>query len=516
MLASMLLGLFSITAKELGKQIGMSSLSYGTNKVWILLVGESNAAQFNQVNQRLDEVLGELSRVRSSISEVKTQIDGFRADVKTDNVNQYVNKIESLYDQYMAALDSLAEAVKDGASGKAGAKAARERLTQLGTLVANSVFDNVKQIDSLLAGAGNPLFSIIHKDNITRDFLSYFCAMKSVFVRYYLVQTKAIFVMSLVAEDRTAKFVEGKKLVQKVEKMLQEQEQFLLTLIPDSVVKLVEAITAAPDSTPVSFRSAVAGRGLGFGSLQYGNIMTLVTKRIEEWRLEPMQPLTMNPKGEYSFRLRNVRSGRVLILSGSQYGAVADDDKVGRNGWKIRCASDGRFWLEFIGNYYKEAFNNDRLATRNSGSSKDNELFYSKNHDNSDAYQQFYIEPYVTAFRGADSLISHERLIPESYIESANRSHRLYYRESGNVEIVKMPEGATIWTANTGSSEPGWLIMQNDGNLVAYTTQGKPYWSSGVGCGPKELHVYQHSVLRLHDDGTVDIRLPDQQPFWKN
>ncbi|WP_186152053.1 hypothetical protein [Burkholderia gladioli] len=515
MLASILLGLFSITAKELGKTIGTSSLSYGTGKVWAALAGQTNAEEFNQVNRRLDEVLGELNRVRSSISEVKTQIDDFHADIKMDDIDRYVNQIESLYDQYMAALDSLADAAKSAAAGNAGAEEARKasirRLTKLGKRVADEVYGAVKQIDSLLSGTSNkPLFLLLHNNNIGRDFLAYFCAMKSVFIRYYLIQMKAVFIMGLVYEDKSVPFVDGKKLMRNVEDMLQGQERYLLTLIPDSVVQLVAAIAAAPEATPINFRSAIAGRSVSFGSYS-----THLPSHVEAWQLEPMAPLTMSPKAEYRFLLRNLRSGHVLILSGSQYGAVADSDMRGLMGWRIRCTPDGRFLLEFCGNYYKGAFEGNRLVTLGSGSSKDQQLHYSTQKNDSDKYQQFFIEPYVSAFRGTDKLLSYERLLPGGFIESANRSHRLRYRENGNVDVVRVADDTVIWTATTSSPEPGWLIKQVDGNFVAHTKGGKPYWASGAYGSDKELHIYQHSVLQLHDDGTVDIRLPNQPPLWK-
>lgn len=56
---------------------------------------------------------------------------------------------------------------------------------------------------------------------------------------------------------------------------------------------------------------------------------------------------------------------------------------------------------------------------------------------------------------------------------------------------------------------PHWRLLH------IYTKEGKPYWASGVAGCADELAVYQHSVLRLHDDGTVDIPLPHKPPFWK-
>jgi hypothetical protein len=404
MVAPLLMGILSITAKELGKQIGMASISSGTNKVWALLLSDSNAGQFQEVNKKLDQVLDELGKVRTAISDVKTQIDDFHVDMKMDDVDRYANQIESLYDQYMAALDALTQAVKDEAAGSAGAKTARsralQRLTELGTRITNEIYQSVKQINSLLSDTGDrSLLALVHRTNIDRDFLSYFCAMKFLFIRYYVVQVKASFIMSLVNEDPAVPFADGKKLIQNVEDMLLKQEQFLLRLVPDSVVKLVQAVAASPDSTPVHFHSALGGRGLHFGSMQYGNIMTWVGQHIEEWRLEPMQPLTLDPKHNYYFRLKHAVEGSTLVLTGSKYGAVADrGDKMG---WKIRCAADGRFWLEFVGNYMGGTFNGNRLLAKDVPQTVDSKwLYHSATRDDRDKGQQFHIKPYVSAFDG--------------------------------------------------------------------------------------------------------------------
>jgi hypothetical protein len=112
-------------------------------------------------------------------------------------------------------------------------------------------------------------------------------------------------------------------------------------------------------------------------------------------------------------------------------------------------------------------------------------------------------------------LKANEHLIPGVYLESSNRSYRLYYRENGNVEIVKMPEGMVVWRPISDTPKPGRLMLQSDGNFVAYSDQNKPYWSSDK-YFKDEQYVYQHSSLRLRDDGKIEVRVGDKEPFWTN
>jgi len=515
-----MLSLLSLAAKELAKQIGSAAVKQGSNKIWILLAGDAEGAKFDEVNRRLDQVLNELNKVRTSISEVKTQIDDFHADVKMDDVDRYANQIESLYDQYMAALDSLKNATKAEMAGDSAAALARkraiQRLTELGIRVANEIYSSVKQINSLLAETGDrSLFALVHKNNFSRDFLSYFIVMKSLFVRYYVVQSKAIFIMSLVAEDPSVYFTDGGKLVRSVEEMLDKQERFLLTLIPHSVVQLVSAIAASPDSTPIRLRSAIAGRGLHIGHMSRE---IQITNILEEWRLEPLQPLNAHHKEGFYFRVRNIRDDKLLILSGSQYRAQGDirvpGTPLSRAAWKIRCCAEGRFWLEFLSNYSGGTFNGFRLATWNCGSNKDSLIGYQEQYDDSDKYQQFYIEPFAVAYQGLDRLIHWERLNPGYFIESNSCGYRFYYRENGNFEVVGVPEGEVVWSANVECSAPGWLTMQNEGNLVAYSAKGERYWASHPD-SPEPWNA-QYNILRLHDDGALSIGTPGQRSVWRS
>jgi len=49
--------------------------------------------------------------------------------------------------------------------------------------------------------------------------------------------------------------------------------------------------------------------------------------------------------------------------------------------------------------------------------------------------------------------------------------------------------------------------MQEDGNLVIYSEDGKPLWASGT-------HGHPGAFLAVQDDGDAVIYSGDQKPLW--
>jgi hypothetical protein len=61
--------------------------------------------------------------------------------------------------------------------------------------------------------------------------------------------------------------------------------------------------------------------------------------------------------------------------------------------------------------------------------------------------------------------------------------------------------GQVVWASNTVNKDAQRLILQQDGNLVIYTTQDHPIWSSNTG----RCNNTQRGHLTLTDKGTLEL-----------
>jgi len=111
---------------------------------------------------------------------------------------------------------------------------------------------------------------------------------------------------------------------------------------------------------------------------------------------------------------------------------------------------------------------------------------------------------------GSDLLKPGEILRAGESRSSANGQYRLVYQSDGNLVVYKEGETEASWamswpteadhrnTANSATWAGGYVVMQADGNLVAYNVLG-PYWSSGTFGNPG-------AWLAVQNDGWIAIR----------
>lgn len=75
-------------------------------------------------------------------------------------------------------------------------------------------------------------------------------------------------------------------------------------------------------------------------------------------------------------------------------------------------------------------------------------------------------------------------LTPGKSIKSPNGRYMFIYQTDGNVCLYNTNGGGPLW-CSMAVHDPGVLIMQGDGNLVAYDSGGVPRWATGTnGQGP--------------------------------
>ena len=66
-----------------------------------------------------------------------------------------------------------------------------------------------------------------------------------------------------------------------------------------------------------------------------------------------------------------------------------------------------------------------------------------------------------------------------------------------------------IWSTNTPGNSGATKVFQNDGNLVIYSKDGKPLWASNTGGNPG-------ATCRLQDDGNLVITSSDGRILWSS
>ena len=104
-----------------------------------------------------------------------------------------------------------------------------------------------------------------------------------------------------------------------------------------------------------------------------------------------------------------------------------------------------------------------------------------------------------------DSLVVGERLSRGNALQSTNGLYRLVLASSTGNLVLYNAWGRAIWTADNLGAD--FLVLQPDGNLVAYRDSVVALWSdNGRGTGA--------SRVTLHDDGNVVVARSDGLPVW--
>jgi hypothetical protein len=108
------------------------------------------------------------------------------------------------------------------------------------------------------------------------------------------------------------------------------------------------------------------------------------------------------------------------------------------------------------------------------------------------------------------SLVSPDRTLPlqECLVSPNNQLYRLCHQ--GDANIVLYTGSTPLWASNTvNRATPGRFVIQGDGNLVAYSNTGWPYWASGTsgqGSGPY--------TAVMQPDGNFVLYEAGGRPLW--
>ena len=84
----------------------------------------------------------------------------------------------------------------------------------------------------------------------------------------------------------------------------------------------------------------------------------------------------------------------------------------------------------------------------------------------------------ANAALAADTLVVGQSMSAGQRLDSANGSYRFVFQTDSNLVVRRVSDSAALWASNTNGQGGSRLTLQNDGNLVLYTSSNAALWSS--------------------------------------
>jgi hypothetical protein len=105
-----------------------------------------------------------------------------------------------------------------------------------------------------------------------------------------------------------------------------------------------------------------------------------------------------------------------------------------------------------------------------------------------------------------DTLSMNQSMVPGQFIVSRNQLYKFTYQTDANIVLYRVSDGRALWAMQTVGGQYGYpagkLIMQTDGNLVAYDASGVAKWASNTwnkGTSPYRLVMQNDGNVVLYD-----------------
>ncbi|WP_459744341.1 hypothetical protein [Pseudomonas sp. 3A(2025)] len=482
-----------------------------------MLLQDHGFSEPHRVSEMLERRLAKLDRARLRIEQVRRQADLYRLDLSKYQIAPALHNIESIYREYDSLIARLLAGIREQAAG--GLQGAADRVLALGRLgclasrIVSEVGADLKKLQMLLSNNYRQYFlEDFFQDQSRRDFVSFFYAMKFSYVRFYLAQVKAQFLLRMVDRDPCTPFRLTRELENfqtELEKQQREFTHWLPEQVENLLLELAQEHQGMAGGAAVSLHSALEGEGFR----PDGNKGTYMTEQLQEWRLEPIEPLILNPHIDHRFRLKHAVSGLILQPGGEGTHTIKDW-KEADGGWKVTWNHRFKvFNLQFKGRE-NDPSHDLRLISHSARQGAPRRLDGKRAATPYDEVQQFHIDVYSSAVRTRQQLLVDEHLTPDSYLKSEGDIYRLYYRYDGAVQLVRTADNKVVWAAaDREKVRAGRLMLQPDGHFVAYDHEGRAYWATGK-YFKDEQQVYKKSVLKVRKDGRVAIGLQGKEAFW--
>src|SRR5215203_33066 len=106
-----------------------------------------------------------------------------------------------------------------------------------------------------------------------------------------------------------------------------------------------------------------------------------------------------------------------------------------------------------------------------------------------------------------DRLHADQQLNFDDRLISANGRAELVMQGDGNLVLYRTDDGRALWASNTWQEPVTYTVMQEDGNLVAYSADGQPYWATNTDGHPGAWVI-------LQDDANLVVYDIDGSPLW--
>lgn len=116
-----------------------------------------------------------------------------------------------------------------------------------------------------------------------------------------------------------------------------------------------------------------------------------------------------------------------------------------------------------------------------------------------------YSVPDGLSFRNTDYLYPGQALNTNEYLRSSDKRYSLLLQADGNL-VAYGPGFHEIWSSSTGGRGGKYLFIQTDGNLVIYNSAYYPVWATTPKANPGRFYI--------QSDGNVVQYRPDWRPLW--
>lgn len=113
----------------------------------------------------------------------------------------------------------------------------------------------------------------------------------------------------------------------------------------------------------------------------------------------------------------------------------------------------------------------------------------------------------ILAATSTNSLSSGQQLGAGQSITSTNGSYRLILQGDGN--LVLYSSNGALWSSRTAGKPVNKVVMQSDGNFVTYSSDGHPYWNTATNRHPGAL-------IMLQDNGELVVYDVYSRPLWSS
>lgn len=107
----------------------------------------------------------------------------------------------------------------------------------------------------------------------------------------------------------------------------------------------------------------------------------------------------------------------------------------------------------------------------------------------------------------ADTLVVGQTMSPGQRLDSANGLYRFVFQTDSNLVVRRVSDSAALWASDTNGQGGSRLVLQNDGNLVLYTSANVALWSSRTAGNAA-------SRLVMRDDGNLVIYNTSNATIW--